>query len=191
VARLTSIALILAPVIASCAALDRSVDISTAPRMGPADAPIEIVVFSDFECPFCKRAAAELRRIQLRRPGRVKIFFKHFPLAMHANSVSAALAAEAARMQGRFWEMHDALFEHQGDLGPPVYPALAAEIGLDAARFAEDMASPEASARIAADQADGRKLRVDGTPFFVVNRVPFLGSYADLDARLDGMDGLK
>lgn len=159
--------------------------------LGPADAPIEIVVFSDFECPFCKRAAAELKRIEVGRPGRVKIFFKHYPLAMHVSSVPAALAAEAARMQGRFWEMHDALFEHQGDLSPSLYPKLAAELGLDVARFAKDMASPEAAARITADQADGKKLRVDGTPFFVVNRVPFLGSYADLGARLDGMDGLK
>jgi len=173
----------------ACAAASSSIDLSRCPPLGNEDAQIEVVVYSDFQCAFCKRAAAEIGRLVRRRPARIKVCFKHFPIARHAQSVNAAKAAEAARLQGRFWEMHDLLFAHAGELTGGVYERLASRLGLDVDRFLEDMASAETAERIAADTAEGRALGVDGTPFFFVNRTPFYGSYADLVKRLDGLHG--
>jgi protein-disulfide isomerase len=167
----------------SCAELS-NIDLRETPRRGPAGAPTEIVVYSDFQCGFCKRAAAELERLSVRHPARLEIYYKHFPLASHPQALNAAKAAEAARLQGKFWEMHDLLFANAGLLTDASYAQLAARLGLDVARFEADFASPATAARIAADVAEGDRIGVDGTPFFVINRRPFYGSYSDLEREL-------
>jgi hypothetical protein len=87
------------------------VQVGAAPTRGPANAPVTIVVFSDFHCPFCAKAAGAPEQIEREYPGKVRIAFKHHPLPMHAEARAAAKAALAAQAQGRFWELHDALFQ--------------------------------------------------------------------------------
>jgi len=171
---------------AGCGTFGRAVTLDDRPRLGPAAAPTEIVVFSDFACSFCLRAAGELDRLHRTRGNRVTIVFKHFPLRRHAEALPAARAAEAARLQGRFFEMHDQLFAHQAELGPALYEELAAGLGLDGERFRADLASAAVSERIAADVAEGEALGVDGTPWFLVNGRPFHGSSAELVTFVDG-----
>jgi protein-disulfide isomerase len=178
------IALVAALLAAACAKYG-AIDLRDAPRLGPDGAPVRIVVYSDFQCGFCKRAASELARLRVRYPARLQVVYKHFPLAMHPAARGAALAAEAARRQGKFWEMHDLLFANAAELGAQKYAELAARVGLDLARFESDLASPEVAARIDADIAEGDAIGVDGTPFFVINRRPFYGSYGDLERMID------
>jgi protein-disulfide isomerase len=182
--RSLAVALLAGLALSSCAKLS-GIDLREAPMRGHAGAPNEIIVYSDFQCGFCKRAAAELERIALRHPARVEIFYKHFPLSIHPQATNAALAAEAARRQGKFWEMHDLLFANAGRLTDATYEELAARLGLDVGRFKADFASKETAARVAADRAEGEKIGVDGTPYFVINRRPFYGSYADLERALE------
>ncbi len=168
-----------------------TVDLTNAARLGNEDAPIEVVIFSDFQCVFCKRAAAELKRIHHSRPNRVKVYFKHFPLSYHPQAVNAARAAEAARLQGKFWEMHDQLFAHGAELTDEIYVEIAAKLGLDADQFKKDMASDEVANRVAANRAEGESIGVDSTPYILINHTHFRGSYAYLAKRLNGQDGLK
>ena len=168
-----------------CGGDTRQIDLRDATRRGPAGAQTEIVVFSDFQCPFCKRAAAELERIHRSRPHRTKIYFKHFPLSYHPQGLNAAHAAEAARLQGKFWEMHDLLYANAQELQDDSYAALAAELGLDVERFERDRQSFEVQNRVAADRAEGEALGVDGVPYFLINRVPFHGAYDEIAEQLE------
>ena len=158
-----------------------SMDLAHSYRLGPEDAPVEVIVFSDFQCSFCKRAAAELRRISTRRPGRVKFYFKHYPLSYHPQAINAAKAAQAAGAQGKFWEMHDLLYAHATELNDKIYTDLAARLDLDIKRFNADISSPQTADEVSADRALGEALGIDGTPYFFIDRVPFHGSYLDLE----------
>ena len=183
--------MLVAATLAGCPQNKVAVDLRNATRLGPEGAPYEIVVFSDFQCPFCKRAADELKRIHIAKPGRVKIYFKHCPLEYHPQSVNAALAAEAARLQGKFWEMHDLLFEYSAELHDGIYPAMAEKLGIDVARFEQDMASFEVQNRVAADVAESDVLGVDAVPYFLLNRVPYRGTYSDLTEELESHGGSR
>jgi protein-disulfide isomerase len=117
-------------------------------------------------------------------PDRAAIYFKHYPLTQHRFAKKAARAAEAARLQGRFWEMHDQLFSHQGGLNDGIFSALAEEIGLDVVKFEQDMGSKEVRSKIASDREEGETLGLWGTPFFVLDGAPFNGSLEALFLRL-------
>ena len=145
------------------------VAVGQAPVRGPADAEITIVEWSDFQCPFCSRATPTLARIQEAYGDRVRIAFKHLPLSIHAQAPAAHAAAEAAHRQGRFWEMHDKIFENPRDLSPATFERYAGEIGLDLARFKTDAASAEVRKRIDADMRQAQELNVSGTPSFFIN----------------------
>jgi protein-disulfide isomerase len=163
-----------------------TIDLREAPRLGPEGARTEIVVYSDFQCGFCKRAASELNRLHAKHPGRLEVRFKHYPIEYHEQATNAAQAAEAARLQGKFWEMHDLLFANAGNLGREgIYSELAKRLGLDLEKFEKDRASPEVAAHVAADRAEGDAIGVDGTPFFLVDKRPFYGSYSDLERMID------
>ena len=159
----------------------RSMDLAHSYRLGPKYAPVEVVVFSDFQCAFCKRAAAEMRRINTRRPGRVKFYFKHYPLSYHPQANNAARASQAAGAQGKFWEMHDLLYGHATELNDEIYADLAAQLDLDVKRFNADMSSSRIADEVSADRAKGEALGIDGTPYFFIDRIPFHGSYLDLE----------
>jgi protein-disulfide isomerase len=165
------------------------IDLRHAEPLGDADAPATIVVFSDFQCPHCKRAAYEVRRLIEEHPGRFVAYHKHFPLSYHPFAEDAARAAEAARLQGAFWEMHDLLYAHAGELTADIWPRLAASLGLDVPRFERDRRSPETAARVLADAAEGDALGVDGTPFFFVDGTPVEGSWLVLLGRLSRRAG--
>ncbi len=148
------------------------------PVLGEDDAPVTIIEFSDFECPFCARAYTTVKQVEEKyvASGQVKIVFRDFPLGFHAEAVPAAMAAECAQDQGMFWEYHDLIFENQGLLASSQYVVWAEELGLDMDAFNSCFDSSEHSAEITADLADGQKLGVQGTPSFFVNGVQISGA---------------
>jgi protein-disulfide isomerase len=148
-------------------ALQLSID--DAPSRGAPMAKVTIVEFSDFECPHCGAAHPELVQLLRTFEGSVRLVYKYFPLSGHQRAMPAARAAEAARMQGKFWEMHDLLFEHQRSLTDEDLTKYAQQLGLDMTRFAADLSSETSQKRIDASKAEGQKLGVEATPSFFVN----------------------
>jgi protein-disulfide isomerase len=146
-----------------------SIDVKGAPTLGPKDAKIEIVEFSDFQCPFCSRVWPTLQQVRDEYPEQVRIVFKHLPLRIHPNAPAAHAAAEAAHRQGKFWEMHDAIFANPRELSPERYEQYATEMGIDLEQFKTDVASASVKARVDADQSEAAKLGVSGTPSFFIN----------------------
>jgi protein-disulfide isomerase len=167
-----------------------TVNIAGAPALGPEQAPVTIVEFSDYQCPFCGRVEATLKQVREKYPDRVRIVFKHLPLDIHSKALAAHAAAEAAARQGKFWEMHDKIFANQAAMSPEKYAEWARELGLDMARFERDRASAEVKARIAADKREAAQLGATGTPSFFINgkyssgAKPFEAFQALIDAEL-------
>jgi protein-disulfide isomerase len=147
----------------------QQIDIARAPTRGPATAPISLVEFSDFECPFCAITAPVIRQLLLAYPTQVRFAFKHYPLPMHKESPLAHEAALAAGDQGKFWEMHDMLFAGQDKLTREDLIAKATQLHLDVARFAKDLDTHRFKPRVDQDRQEGNRLGVDGTPFFFIN----------------------
>ncbi|MCS6951232.1 MAG: thioredoxin domain-containing protein [Bryobacterales bacterium] len=139
------------------------------PRLGPAEAAVEVVEFADFECPFCRKAQAVVRRALARWEGRIRHVFRHFPLPNHPHAFPAAVAAACAERQGRFWEYRQALFEYDGPLSDAALLSLAEARGLSGAEFAACLKDPAAAERVRRDIKLGRKAGVSGTPTFFVN----------------------
>jgi len=141
-------------------------------------APVEIVVFSDFQCPFCAQFSRAFRELQTRGVEGVetKFVFKNFPLGIHSLARLAHRAALAAGEQGKFWEMHDLLFANQRRAQRDDLLAYATDLGLDMSRFADDLDSDRIGEMIDGDVVDGEKQRVDGTPTFYVNGKPYVGT---------------
>lgn len=146
-----------------------SINTKGAPRRGGEKAKIDVVEFSDFQCPFCNRVNPTLKQITDTYGDEVAIVFKHLPLAMHTKAPAAHAAAEAAHRQGKFWEMHDLLFANQRQLSPQKYEEYAQQLGLDMDRFRKDAASPAVKKKVDADAAEAARLGVTGTPGFFVN----------------------
>lgn len=136
---------------------------------GNPQAEIVIVEYGDFQCPYCARAYPTLKELQGRYGDRIAVIYRHLPLGMHSYAESAAEAAEAAAAQGKFWEMHDALFDHQAQMAPGQLPLLAQELRLDGARFDADLAERRHRERIQAQAAEGKALGASGTPSFFIN----------------------
>lgn len=158
------------------------IDVEGAPTRGAPMAPVTIVEFSDFECPYCGQAHPVLKRLLREHEGQVRLVFKHYPLSAHHNALPAARATVAAGNQGKFWEMHDMLFEHQDALAEEDLEAYAEELGLDLERFRADMRSEETQRVIERDRAQGRELGVSGTPTIFVNGRRFQEPPRALDA---------
>jgi len=145
---------------------------------GPADAPVTLVEYGDYECPHCGRAYPIVKAVQRRLGPKLRFVFRNFPLtSSHPNAAHAAEAAEAAGAQGRFWEMHDALFEHQTALDDESLARYAAAIGLDRARFERELASGTYEARVREDFASGVRSGVNGTPTFFIDGRRYDGSW--------------
>jgi len=152
------------------------VDLNNAPVMGPADAPVTVVAFSDFQCPFCKRAAPISKQLVDAYPGKVRVAFRQHPLPMHKNAMPAAKAALAANEQGKFWEFHDLMFENQQDLSEENLAKLAQKAGLNVAKFTKDMKSTKYDKQIQDDIDFAMKNGASGTPAFYVNGVYLKGA---------------
>ncbi len=153
------------------------VPLDDSPVTGPADAWVTVVEFADFQCSFCGKAAPTVAKVLQAYPIDVRLSFRHFPLTgMHPHAQGAAIAAECARVQGKFWPMHDQLFAHQDHLEAADLPNYATAVGLDLAAWQACLQTPEPAARIAADQALGTKMGVQSTPTFVINGEPLVGA---------------
>lgn len=140
------------------------------PVMGAKEPQVTLVVFSDFECPYCSKASVKLEDLVRSYPEHLAMVFKEYPLESHPMSDLAARAAFAAHRQGKFWQMHDTLFSAYGSqLTRERIDIMAQGIGLDMEQFSEDLGSPAATSAIEADRLLGEQLGVDGTPTIFVN----------------------
>jgi protein-disulfide isomerase len=155
-------------------------DVEHSPALGPAEAPVTVVVFTDFECPHCARAHRTLREIQREMPDRIRIVHKYFPSDSHPMGMSAARAAVAAERQGRFWPFCDGVFEAQDDIGPRLYVQLATELEMDIERFETDRLSEESAEAVRRDRSEAVRLGIEGTPTLYVNGRRFEDSVARL-----------
>ena len=137
---------------------------------GSADAPVTLVEYADFECPFCGRAFPELLRVLQDLGPRVRFVFRHFPISeQHPHAESAAEVAEAAAAQGKFWEMHDLLFRRQAALDDGHLLTYVRELGLDAVRVERELEREMHRARVRDDMESGLRSGVSGTPMFFIN----------------------
>lgn len=142
---------------------------ATGPSAGDPKAPVTIVTFSDFECPFCSRVIPTVHRIEQEYAGKVRIVFRQYPLPMHPNAPKAGEASLCAHDQGKFWEMHDKLFAQQDRLSVPDLKELAKSLGLDTAKFDACLDSGEKGAIVKKDMKEGQAAGVNGTPAFFIN----------------------
>jgi len=158
--------------------LEDPVTIRTAgsPFRGPENAPLTLVEFSDFQCPYCSEAVSKLNAVLGAYPGKIKLVFKEFPLDTHSQAALAAAAAIAAHQQGKFWVMHDAMFAHRRDLSRASIMALARNAGLDMKRFESDLDSPETKKTVARDMDDGDRAGVEGTPSVFIDGRKYNGA---------------
>jgi protein-disulfide isomerase len=138
------------------------------PARGPADAPITMIEFSDYECPFCKRAAPTVDQVLKAYAGKIKFVYRDYPLPFHASAMPASLAARCAERLGKFWEYHDKVFASP-DLNPAKLKAVAGEVGLDQAKFDACFDQQEGRAAVEKDMEDGQSVGVNGTPAFFIN----------------------
>jgi protein-disulfide isomerase len=146
------------------------------PARGSGNAPVTVVLFSDFQCPFCSRVEPSLAQLRKEYPKDVRVVWKHQPLPFHAQAMPAAAASEAAREQGKFWEMHELMFANQSALAPAQYEQWAKQLGLDQKRFQAASASEKTRARIQEDSALGTKVGASGTPTAFVNCRQIVGA---------------
>ncbi len=152
--------------------LDREVLMGGSPTLGNPDAPIVLLEFSDFQCPYCAQAVPQVKRALTDNSEDVVLVFKHLPLAnIHPEALPAAFAAWAAGQQGKFWEFHDALFAQQAELGEALYVSIATDLGLDLDKFNRDRASEAAKAAIAKDLALASEFQLSGTPSFILDEI--------------------
>jgi protein-disulfide isomerase len=144
--------------------------------LGPADAPVTWVEYGDYECPSCGAAYPMIKAIQKRLGAKLRFVFRNMPLSeIHPNAEPAAEAAEAAAAQGKFWEMHDMLYEHQDELGPDLLRTLAKRLRLDMARFEEDLVARRFRDHVRRDFMGGVRSGVNGTPTFFVDGARYDG----------------
>jgi protein-disulfide isomerase len=162
-----------------------TIPVEGSPSRGPESAPVTIVEFADFECPFCQRIAPELDELWEKRKDAVRFVYKFMPLPMHPHSEPAARAAIAAQAQGKFWEMDRELFANGTHLEDPDLDTYARAVGLDLDRFHADMAAPATKARIDADRKLADDLGVKGTPTIFINGREY-DAKIDIDQWVDG-----
>jgi len=137
---------------------------------GPADAPVTLLEYGDYECPYCGEAYHVIKAVQKRLGKKLRFVFRNFPLSQaHPHAQLAAEAAEAAGAQGKFWEMHDALYEHQKQLGQPMIETLVAQLKLDPTMFEADLESRKFQSRVKHDFMGGVRSGVNGTPGLFIN----------------------
>ena len=155
---------------------ERKTVAATGYSIGPESAPVTIVEFSDFQCPYCSRVVPTVKEIAARYPDQVRIVFRHLPLSFHANARNAAYGSICAGDQGQFWEYHDLLFANQRALQRDQLSDYATSLGLDMDKFEACMSAPETEAQVAADLEEASRLGASGTPAFFINGIFLSGS---------------
>jgi len=149
---------------------------------GPPDAPVTLVEYGDYECPYCGMAYPIVKRVQAKLGNQLKFVFRNFPLAeAHPRAAAAAELAEAAAAQGKFWEMHDTLYEHQRALTPADLERHARKVGLDLTALEAELRGGKPHQRVKADFMSGVRSGVNGTPTFFINGQRFDGDWRDTE----------
>lgn len=158
---------------------------------GEANAPVTLEEFGDFECPPCASLHTELRKVEAEYGARLRVVFRHLPLPMHTRAEAAARASEAAALQGRFWEMHDRLYESQQEWTEAcdvrqVFTRYARELGLDGERFAKDMDAESVTERLRLDQQRADSISLNATPTLFLNgrQIPTASLREKIEAEL-------
>ncbi len=160
--------------------------------MGSKNAPITIIEYSDFQCPYCKKGSQIVHRVMNIYKGKVRLIFKHLPLNIHKNAMTAARGAIAAEKQGRFKEYYTVLFNNQKKIDRNFILGTARSLGMNVSKFTRDMDSPEAEKIIRADMDEAKRFGITGTPAYVINGVALKGAYpleefkAVIDRHLSG-----
>jgi protein-disulfide isomerase len=157
---------------------------------GPDSAALTVIEYGDYQCPYCGRAYPIVKRLQKALGAKMKFVFRNFPLSeLHPDALNAAKIAEAAAQQGKFWEMHDALYENQQAMDMESLVGYAATIGLDMDKLNAEWVDPAIEDRISSDFEGGVRSGVNGTPTFFVNGVRYDGdwSYAPFLKALEEM----
>jgi len=155
---------------------------------GPADAPVTLLEYGDYECPYCGAAYPIVKEVQARIGERLRFVFRNFPITTsHPHAERAAEAAEAAAAQGSFWRMHDVLYENQKRLSDEDLRTYAQQVGLDLDVFDRELAEHVHAARVQEDFMSGVRSGVNGTPTFYVNGARYDDSY-DLDTLLGALE---
>jgi protein-disulfide isomerase len=150
--------------------------------LGPGNAPVTLLEYGDYECPYCRRAHPILQGVRRTMGDRLRFVYRHFPLSQaHPHAEHAAEAAEAAGAQGRFWEMHDLLFENQNALEDDDLAMYAAQVGIDGQRVAREIAAGTYAKKIRNDFRGGIRSGVNGTPTLFINGMRFDGNWSDPD----------
>jgi protein-disulfide isomerase len=156
---------------------------------GPADAPVTLVEYGDYECPYCGAAHPVVAALERRFGHRLRFIFRNFPLTqVHPHAQHAAEAAEAAAQAGKFWEMYDVIFEHQNAITDRDLADYAAAVGMDAAVITDALAAHTYAAHVRQDFMSGVRSGVSGTPTFFINGVKYDGDY-DVGSLGDAIDG--
>jgi protein-disulfide isomerase len=143
---------------------------------GKKNAPITIIEFSDFECPYCRRAQKALKKVEKQYGDKVRFVFRHFPLPFHKKAPKASEAAQCAQDQGAFWSFHKALFKEGAELSDAAYKKLAKKHRLNMKQFNKCYESGSYTSRVAADKKDGKSLGITGTPTFFINGIKLVGA---------------
>jgi len=143
---------------------------------GDENAKVTIIEFSDYECPFCKKAEPTMKKILKNYEGKVRWVYRDFPMSYHKNAQLAAEASEAAHAQGKYWEYHDLIYENTKNLKKADLIKYAEQLGLDVQQFTSDLESGKYTEEVKKDLADGEKAGVDGTPAFFINGRKVVGA---------------
>ncbi|MGO9454942.1 MAG: thioredoxin domain-containing protein [Candidatus Binataceae bacterium] len=146
------------------------------PSVGPANAPVTIIEFSDFQCPFCKRVEPTLKEVREKYGDNVRLVYMDYPLPMHNHALDAAKAGRCAAEQGKFWPFHDAMFADQSKESPADLKAIAKNLGLDTGKFDTCLDQAKYEAGVQSDLEQGRQLGIDGTPAFFINGRMLVGA---------------
>ncbi len=163
----------------------KPVDLADSPARGPANALVTIVVWSDFECPHCKRAMPYLDAVLEKHAANVRLVHKFYPLRQHPHAAAAARAAIAAQHQGRYWEMERVLFDHQDEQEDADLVRYAQDLHLDLKRFSADMGSERTKKVIERDHDEAERAGLTGTPFILINGREFDGALFHVGTDLD------
>ena len=145
------------------------IPVGNSPFKGPANAPVVLVEWADYQCPFCAQVPALVDQLLAAYPNDLKFVYKQMPLPMHSLAMPASKAALAAGKQGKYWEMHALLYANQRALQPDKLKGYAEQLGLDVPKWEQDMASPEIQQQIDAEMAQARQAQVSGTPSLFIN----------------------
>jgi protein-disulfide isomerase len=152
-----------------------AIDVENSPRKGARGAPVRVVEYACFQCPFCAHLAPSLQKLHKRFGKKIVQYYKYFPVISHPRGVPAAVAAVAAEKQGKFWPMYDMLFKNRADLEDKDLLNYAGKLGLDVKQFEKDIRDPASTRKVEKDKLEGMRFGVDGTPTFFINGKMYKG----------------